>query len=246
MPGHSHTPPHEYHRRSSPLSNPSNVLPQSTFPTPDSNLHQRAQQIEQDIKRLQFDLHHRSQGLERKLQVGDKNAIRTMRKLLLSTFVIISFHFVALRNEHRTIMNSIDQALAAVDAHCPPMTSSEPDYCIEGRDKENINPINRHKESVDPVLIDALVKRVNHAITPPSNTKGRIHDLQQRVEGPAFDKRRILDGLPPIISNTERDDLLPVEMSVASMDYLRRHDLLTSSRNDHPFNGHQRWCLKIL
>ena len=136
-------------------------------------------------------------------------------------------------------MNSIDQALAAVDAHCPPMTSSEPDYCTEGRDKENISPISRHKESVDPALIDALVKRVNHAITPPSNTKGRICDLQQKVEGTVFDKRRILDGLPPIISNSERDDLLPVEMSVASMDYLRRHNLLTSSCNGHPFNGHR-------
>ena len=173
MPGHSHTPPHDpYHhrssndRRSSPLYNPNNVLHQSTFPTPDPNLHQRAQQIEQDIKRLQFDLHHRSQGLERELQGGDKNAIRTMRKLLISTFVIISFFIVALRNEHKTIMDSIDQALAAVDAHCPPMTSSEPDYHGANGGKENVSPINRHKESVDPALIDALVRKVNHAITP--------------------------------------------------------------------------------
>ena len=93
-------------------------------------------------------------------------------------------------------MNSIDQALAAVDVHCPSMTSSEPDYCNEDRGKENISPINRHKDNVDPVLIDALVKRVNHAITPSSNTKGRIHDLRQGREGTAFDRRRILGGLP--------------------------------------------------
>lgn len=139
-------------------------------------------------------------------------------------------------------MSSIDQALAAVDASCPPMTSSEPDYYYNdnysggNRDRENISPINRNKESVNPVLIDALVKKVNQAITPPSNTnKDRDHDLHRGREGMVFDTRRILDGLPPVVNHNtnhpERDDFLPTEMSMASIDYLRRHNLLLSRRS---------------
>lgn len=146
-------------------------------------------------------------------------------------------------------MSSIDQALAAVDATCPPMTSSEPDYYVDGhrngsRDKENVTPTNKHKENVDSNLIDALVRKVNQAITPPSNSsKDRIHDLNRRQEGTAFDTRRILDGLPPVvnhnINHSEYDDILPVEMSMASIDYLKRHNLLPSSRNNKHDNGYR-------
>lgn len=254
MPGNSSTPPYDYHhydqpsnnRRSSPLANSHNIHTddnydrhhyRSTFHDSDLNLHERAQQIEHDIKKLQSDLHSRSQGLTRELQAGDRNAIRTMRKLLISTFILLDL--LALRNEHKTIMSSIDQALAAVDASCPPMTSSEPDYYDNSHGnggKENISPGSKHKENVDPVLIDALVKKVNHAITPPSNTgKDRIRNLYRTREKSVFDTRKILDGLPPVVNhnanNNGHDDSLPVEMSMASMDYLRRHNLLPP-RND--------------
>ena len=52
-----------------------------------------------------------------------------------------------------------------------------------------------------------------------------------------FDKRRILDGLPLSIKKDEHDDSLPIEMSVASMDYLKRHNLLSPRGDDRRHRG---------
>lgn len=109
MPGNPSTPPYDYYqnnsynhpsnnRKSSPLANPHNNHTDNndnnhhrfTFRNSDPILHGRAQQIEHDIKKLQSDLHHRTEGLARELQTGDRNAIRTMRKLLISTFHLLN------------------------------------------------------------------------------------------------------------------------------------------------------------